>query len=108
MQFSFPQTLRKSQQFKASEEIIMDTRKMYRYAVRIFLTSLLLVLFSGQGWIYNFAAFAEENIFERLQINRLPEPKEAPSFSLTSVDGKQEKLSDYKGNVIFLNFWTTW
>ncbi len=29
-------------------------------------------------------------------------------FSLPDLDGKQVKLSDFKGKVILLNFWATW
>lgn len=32
----------------------------------------------------------------------------APNFSLTDQYGKIHKLSDYKGKVVFLNFWATW
>ncbi|RFU60546.1 peroxiredoxin family protein [Peribacillus glennii] len=32
----------------------------------------------------------------------------APDFELKSLDGKQTKLSDYKGKKILLNFWATW
>jgi len=38
-------------------------------------------------------------------------PKETlPSieFELTNLEGISEKLSDYKGKVVFLNFWATW
>jgi peroxiredoxin len=33
---------------------------------------------------------------------------EAPDFVLNSVDGKSIRLSDYRGQVVFLNFWATW
>lgn len=32
----------------------------------------------------------------------------APDFKLTTLDGKQMKLSDYKGKKVILNFWATW
>lgn len=32
----------------------------------------------------------------------------APDFTLTDLSGKTVKLSDYRGKVLFLNFWATW
>ncbi|TQR20255.1 redoxin domain-containing protein [Psychrobacillus vulpis] len=32
----------------------------------------------------------------------------APNFTLTTLDGKKVKLSDYKGKKVVLNFWATW
>lgn len=34
--------------------------------------------------------------------------EQAPDFTLTDQFGKRHKLSDYKGKVVFLNFWATW
>ncbi|MEK4522884.1 redoxin domain-containing protein [Psychrobacillus sp. FSL W7-1493] len=32
----------------------------------------------------------------------------APDFTLTTLDGKEVSLSDYKGKKVVLNFWTSW
>jgi peroxiredoxin len=33
---------------------------------------------------------------------------QAPDFSLPDLGGKKQQLSDYRGKVVFLNFWATW
>ena len=32
----------------------------------------------------------------------------APDFSLTNLEGSQVSLSDFRGQVVLLNFWATW
>jgi peroxiredoxin len=32
----------------------------------------------------------------------------APDFTLTTVDGKEFRLRDYRGKPVILNFWATW
>lgn len=34
--------------------------------------------------------------------------KEAPDFALTDLNEKPYRLSDFRGKVVFLNFWATW
>lgn len=38
----------------------------------------------------------------------IKEGNKAPDFELTTVDGKQLKLSDMVGKKVILNFWATW
>ena len=39
---------------------------------------------------------------------RPSKPTDAPDFTLPDLSGKPVRLSDYKGKVVFLNFWATW
>jgi thiol-disulfide isomerase/thioredoxin len=41
-------------------------------------------------------------------VQRFQEKKEAPAFSLNSLDGKQVSLSDFRGKPVLLTFWATW
>jgi cytochrome c-type biogenesis protein len=39
---------------------------------------------------------------------RLTQSTPAPDFSLESLDGKNMRLSDFRGKAVLLNFWATW
>lgn len=71
--------------------------KLTRYWVRRVLLVCLVVL-------VGFAIY-------RVSTDTGGEPVEgdkAPDFTLTTVDGKQVSLHDFKGKPIMINFWGTW
>lgn len=37
-----------------------------------------------------------------------PKGEPAPNFTLTTLDGKEVSLADFKGQKVVLNFWATW
>ena len=41
--------------------------------------------------------------YERLAVG-----KQAPDFVLTDLNDKPQRLSEFRGKVVFLNFWATW
>jgi len=93
----------------------------------IFITIVLVML----GWaVYEFISSSNEQSSEgKDKITAIPENDStennaveveesdeigtkkgelAPDFELTTLDGEQVKLSDYKGERVMLNFWATW
>ncbi|MBI3781753.1 MAG: TlpA family protein disulfide reductase [candidate division NC10 bacterium] len=44
----------------------------------------------------------------RLPILTLSEPADAPDFTLDGPSGSRVRLRDFRGRVVFLNFWATW
>ena len=53
-------------------------------------------------------AFGEDNYFKTLGIQKPSKEIEAVDFSAVSINGQEVNLKDFKGKVIFLNFWATW
>ncbi len=43
-----------------------------------------------------------------LLVQTFPEPIPAPAVSLSGLDGRPVRLEDFKGQVVFVNFWATW
>lgn len=50
----------------------------------------------------------EGDLFSKMRINPIKGDKKAPDFSLKDLTGKKVEIKDYKGKIIFLNFWATW
>src|SRR6266540_5768749 len=46
--------------------------------------------------------------FQALSLIRPPQPAPAPDFAVPALAGPALRLGDFKGQVVFLNFWATW
>lgn len=70
---------------------------------------LFLFLFLGMTIM---ATSAELPLEDRLAMEGFSLPSEgrpeAPDFSLKLLGGDEVSLSDYRGKVVFMNFWATW
>jgi peroxiredoxin len=61
----------------------------------------LALLLAGKG------AVAKDHLFDAMGMTKVSGQR-APDFTLSGVEGIQVSLQQYKGKVIFLNFWATW
>ena len=51
---------------------------------------------------------ADADPFEAAQLERLPRAVPLPAVSLPDLEGKQISLRSFQGQVVLMNFWTTW
>ncbi|WP_203246431.1 thiol-disulfide oxidoreductase ResA [Sporosarcina beigongshangi] len=70
-------------------------KKKSRLIIR---TIVLLLLVAAVGY----------TITSKDQVKVLAVGDKAPDFELVDLDGTKHRLSDYKGQGVFLNFWGTW
>ena len=69
-----------------------------------FYISILIVIVLGALLI----AVYSKNKPQEIVIKQIPNKIMATDFTLMDLEGKTVKLSDYKGKVVFINFWATW
>ena len=76
----------------------INNKKKNRFIIRLIVLFLLAsaIIFA----IYTSLTKEKQNV--------LKVGDEAPDFALVDLDGVSHRLSDYKGQGVFLNFWGTW
>ena len=50
----------------------------------------------------------QSNQTQQAPVKQVAIGAEAPDFTLQSMDGKEVKLSDFKGKKVYLKFWASW
>ena len=76
----------------------MAQTKQKRFLIRTLILTVLAVAI-----IYTIYNNATKDKVEVLGVG-----DEAPDFTLVDLNGEEHRLSDYKGQGVFLNFWGTW
>jgi len=76
----------------------MRTKNFFYFLFVIFLPLSLNVQAYG----------GEDDLFSKIGMIPIKGDKKAPDFSLQDLNGKKFGLNQFKGKVIFINFWATW
>jgi thiol-disulfide isomerase/thioredoxin len=87
-----------------------------RNVTMLIIALLSLLLFSGAGSKEeeepaagrSSGKISGEDLFDALGISKPVKEIAAVDFTSQSLNGKSVKLSDFRGKVVFLNFWATW
>jgi len=75
---------------------LFEAIQVERVVMFVVLSIIILVVTFGIVWL-------QSAKYEPLTVG-----KEGPDFSLPNLDETTVRLSDYRGKVVFLNFWATW
>jgi cytochrome oxidase Cu insertion factor (SCO1/SenC/PrrC family) len=49
-----------------------------------------------------------DRLFEDMFVLKIPHVTDPIEFRLNDVNGRPVSFSDFRGKIVFLNFWTTW
>jgi peroxiredoxin len=69
---------------------------------RLVIRTIILLLLAAAVAYTLYANFTKDNK-QKVTVNSI-----APDFALVDMQGKKHRLSDYRGQGVFLNFWGTW
>lgn len=59
-------------------------------------------------WLAASVHGADSELFEAAQLERFPRAIPIPEVSLPDLEGQKMSLRSLKGQVVLMNFWTTW
>jgi hypothetical protein len=59
-------------------------------------------------WLVASVHGVDSELFEAAQLERLPRAIPMPEVSLPDLEGQKMSLRSLKGQVVLMNFWTTW
>ena len=77
---------------------------------------IILLLCSGLAalFFFNTELWAKtdsgemDRLFSSVGVIKVPPTKDPVRINLKDLNGKNVSLADFKGQIVFLNFWTTW
>ncbi len=94
----------------------MGLRKKYITITVLLFANLVLIASEGVSFALEATLvkatetsdFEADRLFSDMKIIRMPRIAPPAEISLLDIHDKQVTLADFKGKIVFLNFWTTW
>jgi len=89
----------------------MMTKKMFGLSIVAILIAIMIAGFVKKNVDTEESFASEQRGVDLVDVSAeegLTKGDVAPDFTLTTLDGKEIKLSDLKGKKVVLNFWATW
>ncbi len=81
---------------------------MEKFGRNLYMFSLTIVIVFFNSYVFEDRAHGETHFVASLSLIKFGEKIQAQNFALKDLNGNEVHLEDYRGKVIFLNFWTTW
>ncbi len=90
-------------------------KKTISYKVYVLL--IVLVSIAGVGCYLFYSSYTNaagppeqelEHLFGNMGIIKMPHPTQPLEIQLKDISGNTVSLSDFRGKIVFLNFWATW
>ena len=78
--------------------------KILSFAVFIAVGTTLIFSLNGKTEYRS----SNQDLMGSMKISKVTKEISAPDFMLRNLSGETIRLSDYRGKVVLLNFWTTW
>ena len=74
--------------------------KTFLLHLSVVLILLVSLSFTAEG--------GREDLFSKIRISPIKGDKKVPNFSLKDLSGHKVEIEQFRGKIIFLNFWATW
>jgi len=81
------------------------TRKIFPVIMFVVFGTLLTLYLST---IFQYDVSSSQDSMNSMEVSKVEGNTKAPDFVLQDPEGKSYRLRDFRGNVVMINFWTTW
>ncbi len=79
--------------------------KIITFGILLIIIFVIFLFIPGKNYTSSTKEVDNSNLSGK---NNISNENLAPNFTLLDTDGNNISLSDYKGKVVIINFWTTW